>query len=106
MAWPANISVYGPTNEVFIGDRYGNNRIIVFDAETGEFRHLRGVYGERRQFMGSVVHIAFWPNGELSLSLLTDNPNSLTLFIERATGVVSRPLGLFGSYAWQLNRQP
>lgn len=46
LAGPADISVYAPTNEVFIADGYGNNRVIVFDADTGEFRRFWGAYGE------------------------------------------------------------
>ena len=41
----ADISVLSETNEVFVADGYGNRRIIVFDAETGEFRRMWGAYG-------------------------------------------------------------
>ena len=33
---PADVYVYPPTNEFFVADGYGNWRVIVFDAETGE----------------------------------------------------------------------
>ncbi|HEY6644397.1 hypothetical protein [Povalibacter sp.] len=33
------------TNEVFIADGYGNHRVIVFDADTGEFKRQWGAYG-------------------------------------------------------------
>ena len=44
---PAGIVVDPETNEVYIADGYGNHRIIVFDAETGEYRRHWGAYGDR-----------------------------------------------------------
>ena len=44
---PAGIIVDPETNEVYVADGYGNRRIIVFDAETGEYRRHWGAYGER-----------------------------------------------------------
>jgi hypothetical protein len=41
----ADIAVHAPTNEVFIADGYGNHRVIVFDADTGEFKRMWGAYG-------------------------------------------------------------
>lgn len=151
LAGPADIAVYAATNEVFIADGYGNNRVIVFDADTGEFRRLWGAYGEQptdyqihpydpvqpasRQYRnvhcisvaedglvyvcdrdsnriqvfeldgtfvnewvyrgyhslegrgpGSVAHVAFWPDADQSVILLTDSPNSQVRFIDRSTG--------------------
>ncbi|HUP51992.1 MAG TPA: hypothetical protein VM198_05915 [Longimicrobiales bacterium] len=34
------------TNELYVADGYGNRRVIVFDAETGEYRRHWGAYGE------------------------------------------------------------
>ena len=34
-------------NEAYISDGYGNHRIIVFDADTGEYKRHWGAYGER-----------------------------------------------------------
>ena len=34
------------TNEVFVADGYGNRRLVVYDAETGEYRRHWGAYGE------------------------------------------------------------
>ena len=34
------------TNEIYIADGYGNRRLAVFDAETGEYRRHWGAYGE------------------------------------------------------------
>ena len=44
---PAGIVVDPETNEVYVADGYGNRRVIVFDAETGEYRRHWGAYGER-----------------------------------------------------------
>ncbi len=41
----ADIYVHAETNEVFVADGYGNRRIIVFDADTGEFKRMWGAYG-------------------------------------------------------------
>lgn len=46
LAGPADIAVHPETNEVFIADGYGNNRVIVFDADTGEFKRMWGAYGK------------------------------------------------------------
>src|SRR5712691_11217550 len=42
---PADVFVYPKTNEVFVADGYGNKRIIVFDANTGEFKRMWGAFG-------------------------------------------------------------
>jgi DNA-binding beta-propeller fold protein YncE len=36
-----------PGNEMYIGDGYGNRRVIVVDAETGKFKRLWGAYGQK-----------------------------------------------------------
>ncbi len=41
----ADLDVYALTNELFVADGYGNRRIIVFDAETGEYKRMWGAYG-------------------------------------------------------------
>ncbi len=43
---PASILVDPETNEVYVADGYGNRRVIVFDAETGEYRRHWGAYGD------------------------------------------------------------
>ena len=43
----AGIEVDAAANEVYIADGYGNRRVIVYDAETGEYRRHWGAYGER-----------------------------------------------------------
>ena len=42
---PAEASVYPDTNEVFVADGYGNRRVIVLDAETGEYKRMWGAFG-------------------------------------------------------------
>lgn len=42
---PADVYVYPPTNELFVADGYGNWRVIVFDAETGEFCRMWDAFG-------------------------------------------------------------
>ena len=34
-------------NEVYVGDGYGNRRVIVFDAETGKYKRHWGAYGNK-----------------------------------------------------------
>ena len=43
---PADITVDAETNEVYVADGYGNRRIIVFDADTGEYKRHWGAYGK------------------------------------------------------------
>ncbi|MBT5186085.1 MAG: hypothetical protein HOH19_03370 [Kordiimonadaceae bacterium] len=43
----AKISVVAETNEAYIADGYGNRRIAVLDADTGEFKRYWGAYGEQ-----------------------------------------------------------
>jgi hypothetical protein len=37
---------YGPTNEVFVADGYGNRRVAVIDAESGKMKRFWGAYGK------------------------------------------------------------
>lgn len=41
----ADMYVHPATNELFVADGYVNRRVIVFDADTGEFRRMWGAYG-------------------------------------------------------------
>ena len=43
---PADMEVDPETNELFVVDGYLNKRVIVFDAETGEYRRHWGAYGK------------------------------------------------------------
>jgi hypothetical protein len=38
---------YAKTNEMFVSDGYGNSRVIVFDADTGQFKRMWGAYGNK-----------------------------------------------------------
>ena len=42
---PADTFVHEPTNELFVADGYGNQRIAVFDADTGRFKRMWGAFG-------------------------------------------------------------
>ena len=42
---PAKIFVDPRTNEAYIADGYGNRRVIVYDANTGQFKRMWGAYG-------------------------------------------------------------
>ena len=42
---PAEIDVDPETNEVYIADGYGNRRVAVFDADSGEYKRHWGGYG-------------------------------------------------------------
>jgi DNA-binding beta-propeller fold protein YncE len=42
---PADTFVYAKTNELFVADGYGNRRVIVFDADTGQFTRMWGAFG-------------------------------------------------------------
>src|SRR5687767_7339824 len=42
---PADIFVHPPTNELFVADGYGNQRVVVFDAATGAFKRMWGAFG-------------------------------------------------------------
>jgi DNA-binding beta-propeller fold protein YncE len=42
----ADIDVYAKTNEAFVADGYVNRRVIVIDADTGQFKRMWGAYGK------------------------------------------------------------
>ena len=42
---PADMFVHAPTNELFVADGYGNQRIVVFDADSGRFKRMWGGFG-------------------------------------------------------------
>jgi DNA-binding beta-propeller fold protein YncE len=41
----ADVFVHTATNELFVADGYGNQRIVVFDADTGRFKRMWGAFG-------------------------------------------------------------
>ncbi len=40
-----SVHYYAKRNEVFVTDGYGNNRVIVFDADTGKMKRMWSAYG-------------------------------------------------------------
>lgn len=48
---PADVWVHPPTNELYVADGYGNQRVVVLDAGTGEFRRMWGAFGDAPQDM-------------------------------------------------------
>ncbi len=46
---PADVFVYPKTNELFVADGYGNRRVIVFDADSGEYKRMWGAFGAAPQ---------------------------------------------------------
>jgi DNA-binding beta-propeller fold protein YncE len=42
----ADTFFHAQTNELFVADGYGNQRIIVFDADTGAFKRMWGAFGK------------------------------------------------------------
>ena len=45
---PADITVDPETHEVYVADGYLNRRVIVFDADTGEYKRHWGAFGTSR----------------------------------------------------------
>lgn len=43
----ADAWLYPSTNELFVADGYGNDRVAVFDAQTGAFKRMWGAFGNR-----------------------------------------------------------
>jgi hypothetical protein len=43
----ASLRVYPKTNELFVADGYGNSRVMVYDADTGNFKRMWGAYGNK-----------------------------------------------------------
>jgi DNA-binding beta-propeller fold protein YncE len=44
---PAIARVDPAANEVYVGDGFGNRRVVVFDADTGAYKRHWGAYGEK-----------------------------------------------------------
>jgi DNA-binding beta-propeller fold protein YncE len=42
---PADVFVHAPTNEVYVADGYGNQRVVVFDADSGQFKRMWSAFG-------------------------------------------------------------
>jgi DNA-binding beta-propeller fold protein YncE len=44
---PAKTFIDKQTNEAYVADGYGNHRVIVFDADTGQYKRHWGAYGHK-----------------------------------------------------------
>jgi DNA-binding beta-propeller fold protein YncE len=44
---PAKTFIDKTTNEVYVADGYGNHRVIVYDADTGQYKRHWGAYGNK-----------------------------------------------------------
>ena len=44
---PTTMTVDPVANEVYVADGYGNRRVVVFEADTGEYKRHWGAYGNR-----------------------------------------------------------
>jgi len=42
---PADVFVDALANELYVADGYGNQRVVVFDAESGKFKRMWGAFG-------------------------------------------------------------
>ena len=57
----AKISVDGPENEIYFADGYGNKRVAVVDADTGEVKRFWGAYGNEPD---DSFAVRYTPGGE------------------------------------------
>jgi DNA-binding beta-propeller fold protein YncE len=44
---PAKLTIDPKTNELYVADGYGNKRVIVFDADSGQYKRHWGAYGHK-----------------------------------------------------------
>jgi hypothetical protein len=58
---PADMFVDVEAEEVYVADGYGNRRVIVFDAGTGEYRRHWGAYGNRPHDDALPPYDPAWP---------------------------------------------
>jgi hypothetical protein len=42
---PADVFMHAPTNELYVADGYGNQRVVVFDADSGQFKRMWSAFG-------------------------------------------------------------
>jgi DNA-binding beta-propeller fold protein YncE len=42
----AGLAIDAPANEIYVADGYGNHRVAVIDADTGEIKRIWGAYGK------------------------------------------------------------
>ena len=67
---PTDMEVDPQTNEVYVSDGYLNRRVIVFDADTGEYKRHWGAYGNEPEdfapgiYYGGGRYLKTGPDGE------------------------------------------
>lgn len=108
---PAEIGVDPDANEVYIADGYENHRVIVFDADTGEFKRMWGAYGllpgdpEAPSQFGNPVHCVVLADD--GLLYVCDRPNNrIQIFQKDGTFVREfdiRPETLGLGSTWDVN---
>ncbi len=116
---PADIAVDIQANEVYVADGYGNRRIIVFNATTGEYKRHWGAYGKMpddlplpnydptappRSTFGNPVHaVVLSSDGFVYIADRTSN--RIQVFQKDGTfikeGAVAKPTRSMGS-AWDI----
>lgn len=42
---PADVFMHAPANELYVADGYGNHRVVVYDADSGQFKRMWGAFG-------------------------------------------------------------
>jgi DNA-binding beta-propeller fold protein YncE len=69
---PADGFYYARTNEMFVADGYGNNRVIVLDADTGKFKRMWGAFGNKPETppSGNAAAAAPSPDGPSQFGLV------------------------------------
>src|SRR6266516_2457447 len=94
---PAKTFVDRMANEVFVADGYGNHRVIVYDADTGQYKRHWGAYGYKpdgtfvkETFInketlgsGSVWDIAFSRDAPQTYLYLADGENDRVHILDR-----------------------
>lgn len=106
---PADTMVDPDTNEVYVADGYLNRRVIVFDADTGEFRRMWGAGGveptDPANDFGNPVHCVFLTEDDLVY--VCDRPNNrVQVFQEDGTFLrefTIRPETLGLGSAWDVD---
>ena len=69
---PADMFVHEAANELFVADGYGNQRVVVFDADSGRFKRMWGG-------MGTVPPAAMTPNPAQSAPPAAEAPTQFGL---------------------------
>ena len=76
---PADITVDSETHEVYIADGYLNRRVIVFDAETGEYKRHWGAFGnvpddsiDTSEFLPDAEPLQVWHNPVHAVRIAND----------------------------------